>query len=72
MADLQRNSENRVMRFSHDTLTVQCIFPRHSKGFLDEIDKQLGIHYGFTDEEIDFLLNYDIKFRVGLGAPVAE
>jgi len=22
-------------------------------------------HYGFTDEELDFIVNYDIKYRMG-------
>ena len=22
-------------------------------------------HYGFTDEELDFITNYDIKYRMG-------
>lgn len=25
----------------------------------------LAGHYGFTAEELDFILNYDIKFRLG-------
>jgi hypothetical protein len=37
--------------------TLQCIF--------DEIDRFLAQHYGFSDEELDFILNYDIKYRMG-------
>ena len=32
---------------------------------IDEIDKVLAKHYGFTDEELDFIINYDIKYRMG-------
>ena len=42
-------------------------FPRHSKHIIDEIDRVLAEHYGFTDEELDFIINYDIKYRMGLG-----
>jgi hypothetical protein len=28
-------------------------------------------HYGFTDEELDFIINYDIKYRMGLSAEQA-
>ena len=42
-------------------------FPRHSKPITDEIDRILAKHYGFTDEELDFIINYDIKYRMGLG-----
>lgn len=32
-----------------------------SKPIIDEIDKVLARHYGFTEEELDFIINYDIK-----------
>jgi hypothetical protein len=25
----------------------------------------LAHHYGFTNEEIDFIINYDVKYRMG-------
>ena len=65
MADLSANSVERHMKFSHDTLTVQCIIPKLSKAIIDAIDKALAEHYGFTDEELDFIINYDIKYRMG-------
>jgi hypothetical protein len=65
MDDLRQNSEERVMRFAHDTLTVQSIIPKRSKPIIDEIDRVLARHYGFTDEELDFIINYDIKYRMG-------
>lgn len=36
-----------------------------SKPIIDEIDKALASHYGFMDEELDFIINYDIKYRIG-------
>jgi len=65
MDDLRQNSEERIMRFAHDTLTVQSIIPKRSKPIIDEIDRVLARHYGFTDEELDFIINYDIKYRMG-------
>jgi hypothetical protein len=38
---------------------------RHSKHIIDEIDKVLAKHCGFTEEELDFIINYDIKYRMG-------
>jgi hypothetical protein len=32
---------------------------------MDAIDKELAKLYGFTDEELDFIINYDIKYRMG-------
>ena len=65
MKDLQKNSASRTMRFQHDSLTVQCIYPNASKSIIDEIDTVLARHYGFTEEELDFIINYDIKYRMG-------
>ena len=46
---------------------IQSLSPRHSKPIVDEIDQVLAKHYGFTDEELDFIINYDIKYRMGRG-----
>jgi len=35
------------------------------KSLIDEIDRVLAKHYGFTEEELDFIINYDIKYRMG-------
>ena len=32
---------------------------------IDEIDYVLAKHYNFTEEELDFIINYDIKYRMG-------
>ncbi|MCL5998338.1 MAG: hypothetical protein M1546_20145, partial [Chloroflexi bacterium] len=46
-----------------------CVFqefrPSRSKRIIDKIDRVLAQHYGFTDEELDFIINYDIKYRMG-------
>ncbi len=39
-------------------------YPSKSKPIIDEIDKALAKHYGFTEEELDFIINYDIKYRI--------
>ena len=46
-------------------LSIQCIYPKLSKRLIDEIDCVLAEHFGFNDEELDFLINYDIKYRMG-------
>ncbi len=39
-----------------------------AKPMIDRIDLALGHIYGLGDEEIDFIVNYDIKYRLGAGA----
>ena len=65
MNDLKSHSETRKMRFAHDELTVQCIIPKASKPLIDDIDMVLADHYGISDAERDFIINYDIKYRMG-------
>jgi len=38
----------------------------HSKPAIDEIDHALAQAYGFSEVEVDFLINYDIKYRMGV------
>jgi hypothetical protein len=35
------------------------------KSIIDETDTILAEHYSFTEEELDFIINYDIKYRIG-------
>lgn len=61
--------DNAVMLQRNDkragVLKIQSYQPRLSKSLIDEIDKVLAQHYGFTEEELDFIINYDIKYRMG-------
>ena len=43
-------------------IEIESFQPRLSKRIIDEIDKVLAAHYGFTEEELDFIINYDIKW----------
>jgi hypothetical protein len=40
----------------------------HSKSLIDKVDATLAGHLGFTAEELDFITNYDIKYRMGRDA----
>ena len=37
-----------------------------------KIDRVLAARYGFTDEELDFIINYDIKYRMGRDAEAED
>ena len=45
---------------------------RFDQATRDQIDRVLAAHYGFTDEELDFIINYDIKYRIGRDAESEE
>ena len=51
---------------------IQAFFPAEYKQVVDQIDRVLARHYGFTDEELDFIINYDIKYRMGKEAATDE
>ena len=46
----------------NETVTYQKF---KSKEIMDAIDKELTKVYGLTEEELDFIINYDIKYRMG-------
>lgn len=66
MRDLKKHSDIRKIAYKNTGMVeMQKFFPKLSKPILDEIDTVLAGHYGFTAEELDFILNYDIKYRLG-------
>ena len=40
-------------------------FPKYSKAIINKIDILLAQMYSLTDEELDFIINYDTKYRMG-------
>ncbi|MFC1856870.1 Eco57I restriction-modification methylase domain-containing protein [Thermodesulfobacteriota bacterium] len=66
MNDYQKHSKQRVYFYKTTGKVVYDEFyPKLSKPIIDEIDTVLAEHYGFTDMELDFIINYDIKYRLG-------
>lgn len=67
--DYQVNSHIRERAYSKKgrefTMQKQHFYIKYSKPIIDQIDKQIGIMYNFTEEELDFIINYDIKYRMG-------
>ena len=66
LLDLESNS-TMLTRIQKQTgeIQTQSFKISQSKEIIDEIDTLLAKHYGFTDEELDFIINYDIKYRMG-------
>ena len=66
LKDLDKNSSMLVREQKQTgTTQTQSFKIQKSKPIIDEIDAALAKHYGFTDAELDFIINYDIKYRLG-------
>ena len=64
--DMQKKSVRRVYNYkTTGRVEYDEFYMKLSKPIIDEIDKVLAKHYGFTEEELDFIINYDIKYRMG-------
>ena len=62
--DLERNAEVRIRRRADGSKQREVnYFVGKSKGLLDRIDEVLAGHYGLSDEEVHYLVNYDAKYR---------
>ncbi len=73
MKDYKRHSGRKTANYkAKGKVEYDEYYPRKSKHIIDEIDKVLAEHYGFTDEELDFIINYDIKYRMGLSDPSGD
>ncbi len=59
---LERWYSSRGRKF---VMRKQHFYIKKSKHIIDEIDRVLAQHYSFTEEELDFIINYDIKYRMG-------
>jgi hypothetical protein len=66
MTSLQKSTIRKII-VSRSTGRVEYdeLSPRMCLNLIWEIDRVLARHYGFTDEELDFIINYDIKYRMG-------
>lgn len=63
--EVTKCTKNTTYRSTGRNVIYDEYYPKLSKLFIDEIDKVLAKHYGFTEEELDFIINYDIKYRMG-------
>lgn len=64
--DMLNNRQELITNSKTRGLVKSYVYKKKkSKPLIDEIDKILATHYGFTEEELDFIINYDIKYRMG-------
>jgi hypothetical protein len=66
MTDMVKNSVRRKIKYrGTGFIEYDEFYPRLSKPIIDKIDCALASHYGLSDDELDFIINYDVKYRMG-------
>lgn len=70
---LKGNAQRKTVRYrgtgivEYDEFNVKA-----SRSIVDKIDVTLASYYGFPSDISDFIINYDIKYRMGAGADEEE
>ena len=65
MDDLKKHSVTKEASYKKSgTISYQEFRVRYSKTIIDKIDEVLARHYGFTEDEKDFIMNFDARFRL--------
>lgn len=65
MASYQKNSHIKNVRMSYGNRVIQEFKPSMSKHIIDEIDKVLAPHYGLTSQELKYIQEFDLSYRMG-------
>lgn len=65
MDDAINNSKEQLIKYSRGTKRVRVFYLRESKKIIDRIDHALAKHYDFNAEELNFIIHYDEKYRLG-------
>lgn len=63
--NIKANSFITTRNTQKDKIELESFKLNASKGLLDQIDSSLAETFKFTPVELDFILNYDIKYRMG-------
>jgi hypothetical protein len=66
LKDIDKNSSMLIREQKQTGRTeTQSFKIQRSKPIIEQIDRALAAHYGFNAEELDFIINYDVKYRMG-------
>lgn len=66
MEDLDANKIRKITNGQRNGFNEYDEFkPKPSKPIIDEIDSILAQHFALSEEELDYIVNYDYKFRMG-------
>ena len=65
MASFTQNAQRKSVQYKKTGLVMYDEFNvSKSKSILDEVDRVLGAHFGLESKQIDYLMNFEVKFRM--------
>ncbi len=65
--DMQKKSKRRIYHYATSgKVEYDEFYMKKSKDIIDKIDMALGKHYGLSDIELDYIINYELKYRIGV------
>lgn len=66
MNSYEENSESKkqFIKSKNQIAHFEVFNPRLSKLIIDEIDSVLARHYGFNHAELDYIVNYDLQYKM--------
>jgi hypothetical protein len=62
---IKLNSYRTTRNTKTDNIEIESFRLNLSKNILDRIDETISRLYSFSEQELDFVINYDIKYRMG-------
>jgi hypothetical protein len=65
MVSLKSSSSKKKIETKRGTIEYQEFYPSPSKPVFNKIDATFAKHCALSEEEVDFIINYDIKYRMG-------
>ncbi|MGB4927291.1 MAG: hypothetical protein WBP25_12490, partial [Giesbergeria sp.] len=72
MASLEKNSVRKSITTKAGKIQYQEFSPKSAKSILDAIDEAVANAWGLSPALVDYLINYDIKYRMGLVGDAAD
>ena len=66
LADIEKNVSVRTSsaNSSYNVATFKNYKLRKSKNLIDRLDDLIGKFYGLTEEEINYIKNFELEFRI--------
>ncbi|MEX2606242.1 MAG: DNA methyltransferase [Kiritimatiellia bacterium] len=64
--DRKKHTARKEIKSGKNTIQYDEFYISKSKCFLDKIDQLVASYSDMTEQELDYIINYDIKYRMGL------